>query len=936
VKKGMQRRGQNEDLSYHGCRLCAWLMLLALMGSSLGCQHDFLKPTRASQNPNRTSGKAPAPIGKSQSLKNLQKEHSETGGTSTNVVIQPPETEAEAYMDAGGTVWTDSSPGMPAKPEVSRPQHEGIIQFSRYDKWTVETVAMKATMHTEIGGGVYQDGGRLHLSQGSASNAVTILRPETPVSIDRVFNTVTLWLRSNRSSGGRCTVLLEYGAEDPRPVIFNIPQEPGWHLMRFQLADRPQRPGLVMGFRFDQFRSDEAVDIHIDELTFYQDRLPKLSIDDAPARPLDLLPGHFPGRNTGKDTDKKVLGFPARKESMHPLPPSVSTKNNSIPPVSPGESLVRFTSSSPTGTLVYEIDLKEKFHGIRARWNGEELGVLTRDSVVSGMRDGELLAVRSLDSGVIRAVYSNGLRLEFSIQGRTLQIDVIDQTGEVYALSLGWIQADRAILFPLLRAGMDDQLPIYVLPQNVFVSRIIDVWRSNASDLVVGNAQANYQPDLDKKRNDCFERFYITISDELLDVLPGPANPKSKHIKGLRTRMLSDYSLPPLPELEPLVQLSDSAFKTVSPNQLHPFKRSWKDSEAVLHHNANWIRGNNAQYITKSANLHFPDLAPKLAWIISSLCQSPPWGFTDYDPRLAGTATFAQTLYDYGYALENRKVPALSAAGCGWLYAGLVDGLFLSEKSDALLPLNPLASSKHLLANCTLYASEPDPSVSIDTWICICLAYGLTPKLSLKQPLADRARLAYMLAPVLPLMDQGRHTYQYYDGIKLISASKAWLGKAVERSQLKISIGNVNGNGTEIWINGHATETWRFMLGTEEIILPPSGWYIRGKEIEGGSILDEEERVDRMRTKEWTYIDGRGKKPRIENMISSVPMLFVKSSPRQIHLFKPATEVGISTDEAAETFKALNGKTAVEGLVERIDGLSLYRFDSPITYIRLQ
>ena len=71
-----------------------------------------------------------------------------------------------------------------------------------------------------------------------------------------------------------------------------------------------------------------------------------------------------------------------------------------------------------------------------------------------------------------------------------------------------------------------------------------------------------------------------------------------------------------------------------------------------------------------------------------------PWGYNDYDARVPGAGTFAQTFYAYGELLRNDSRvysgPIFSEGTYQWLYAGLADGNYALAYDGRPLAKEPL------------------------------------------------------------------------------------------------------------------------------------------------------------------------------------------------------------------------------------------------------
>ena len=273
-----------------------------------------------------------------------------------------------------------------------------------------------------------------------------------------------------------------------------------------------------------------------------------------------------------------------------------------------------------------------------------------------------------------------------------------------------------------------------------------------------------------------------------------------------------------------------------------------------------------------------------------------PWNYTDYDARVPGAGTFAQTFYAYGELLRNDSRvydgPIFSEGTYQWLYAGLADGNYALAYDGHPLAKEPLMPAFDLLqihpkecdigmgwtANfCDAIAGWRQPSrldQAIDRFLLHTLAYGHIGWLVEEEHGMSRTcRSYYMLQQV-----QARYGLKapsriaYWDGARLVSLSEA-LVQDLPRSRRQMYIEYPGGLG--LWLNDHPTEDWRidpraqfsrsgsngpkpFLAGVLD--LPPAGWAALSSDgtIESFSALVGTNRADYIRSPEYTYLDGRG------------------------------------------------------------------------------
>jgi hypothetical protein len=129
----------------------------------------------------------------------------------------------------------------------------------------------------------------------------------------------------------------------------------------------------------------------------------------------------------------------------------------------------------------------------------------------------------------------------FRLWQKSLVIDVRCLGGRVGEFRIGKaVGADnpRLVTVPYLACDRDRPAILVTGPpaKPLFVSALIDHCRSNASELWAANriqdgatcnGGSRYLPKTDGKRNDCFERAFLTVSPRFEEVLPNVPNPKS-------------------------------------------------------------------------------------------------------------------------------------------------------------------------------------------------------------------------------------------------------------------------------------------------------------------------------------------------------------------------------------------------------------------------
>ena len=143
------------------------------------------------------------------------------------------------------------------------------------------------------------------------------------------------------------------------------------------------------------------------------------------------------------------------------------------------------------------------------------------------------------------------LQYTFELVQKSMLITVRCPGGEVGEFCVGkavGLSNPRLVTLPYLTG--DQQRPAVVVagpPEKpLFVSAFLDYYLSNASALwaansidnegVVYNGGSRYLPKTDGRRNNCYERLFLTVSPRFEETLPNVANPQSPwmHVTGER------------------------------------------------------------------------------------------------------------------------------------------------------------------------------------------------------------------------------------------------------------------------------------------------------------------------------------------------------------------------------------------------------------------
>ena len=597
------------------------------------------------------------------------------------------------------------------------------------------------------------------LDEGT-SGALRIV-PPAPVPIPGPFDSVMLWIYGNNwewvpdpeTPPVDVSVLLLDGAGEEVEVPLTRVRWREWWLAHRRLGDELQRRlrgGSFAGLAVRGIANRQDRILFVDNLAFFQEQLPPLEFQPRPRRGVDPFPGQPAGLNTGPGR----LPFPTREETILPMQFARDWETSLV---ERGSAFV-FRYRGPDADIEYEWDpAKGGPETITARILGETV------RPVAGCRvefDGQpplefVGAARCGDS--VRAIYRcAGQRVEWTarIWQKSLVLDCISQGGRASGVDLGRFEGARgarAIQTPFITFGAGNNPAVLMGRARGgawFGSVWIDWYRSNASELYGSpslegdgiriNGGSRYLPRTDGRRNDVFERIFLTLSPVFEEVYPTIANPPSPAVREAgrhlwqgtwgpqdyaaqmeRSRRLRSYGIERLIQCNHEDTWRDGGESFTLRLKAAPGKGGDEALKAYLEHQRSlgWRVGLYTNYTDIACvNEHWhPDLvqrtsdgewrpgwprnyalkpsrAVELDAFFAPAIQSKfgtdaaytdvhtaaaPWRYTDYDARVPGAGTFAATFYAYGELLLNdQRVYGIahSEGTYQWLYAGLATG----------------------------------------------------------------------------------------------------------------------------------------------------------------------------------------------------------------------------------------------------------------------
>ncbi len=651
-----------------------------------------------------------------------------------------------------------------------------LVDFEDLDGWTVDARQSEARFSRSRRQQLWGDHvGELEY-RGTGAAPVIYLRPPQPIALPRGANSARMWVYGNNwawipdPGTPAVDISLLLGGEDVAPirVPLGIVNWKEWSLMhyRLQAADLEalgEEPVLraieIRGGRNEAFRQ-----LYFDNLAVVREVLEPLKFEPRPRRNVTLFPYQSSGTNTGPGQ----LPFPTREETI--LPDNLAGQYETS--LEQEGDTFRFRYRGADGELVYEYrPATGTLSDVVARWegrgesfrplagggialwvDGEQQSMLPRRArLISGRRlEGDVLAFTwrcSVEGQTVDVTYR--LRL----WRKSLVIDVMARGGRVGEVRFGRAVGaanPRLVTVPYLTGG-SERPAVLVMgepEEPLFAMGIVDHYRSNASELwaknelteegVWYNGGSRYRPLTSGRRNDCFERLFLTVSPRLEEVLPNVPNPPSpwRQVAGSRlwrshgasdrqrdlalweriarhgmTHVIVNdhetgwrdggesftFRLRAAPgkggdegQAEYARRMQELGFRYGLYNNytdLAPVNAFWDEDRITRLPDGQWRRAWPRCYNPKPARA--VELATRLAPVIQKKFQLDtaycdvhtavqPWDYVDYDARVPGAGTFAATFYAYGEILLNQKEvfrgPVFSEGNNHWYYCGLADG----------------------------------------------------------------------------------------------------------------------------------------------------------------------------------------------------------------------------------------------------------------------
>jgi hypothetical protein len=632
-----------------------------------------------------------------------------------------------------------------------KPPHTPLVNFDSLEGWQVE--CSEGAVADLIGSQkqrVWDSPVARLVYRGTSNNSTIVLRPPAPMPIPDTASATTIWVYGNNWSWAsepgtpRTTISLLILDKDGATHTLNLAQV-GWK--EWWLIHKVMPPGLLdkkplrfSGIQVTGGSNKEDRELYFENLVFFKESLAPLSFEPRPKRGIDPFAGQSPGANTGPGR----LPFPTRAETILPdnLTADFNTKLEQA-----GEDW-RFVYKDTDTQIEYEIKAGEKFwEPVVAKLNGNLVGKALSGAGLNFVAEptGTRLIQAQLAGDELKASWQanvNGIEVviqsTLSLWQKSLVINCICTGGLATELSYGCIEGvekPELLLLPYINYG-GHHLKVLMSKGKVpyFASVWMDWYCSNASapyavdkiegDKVQLNGGVRYIPKTDGRRNDLFERFFVTFSPIFEETLPTIPNPPAKRGREAATRLwqeswgpanydreherstkLRAYGIEMLTQCNHEITWRDGGESFTFREAAAPGKggdealkkyvaaqRSlgWRSGLYTNYTdfapvNAYWdtdrvMRRPDGNLITAWARCYSPkalfavEMDHKLAPLIQSKYNTnaaytdvhtsvSPWDRTDYDARVPGAGTFAATFYAYGeLLLHDQDV----YDGCCW------------------------------------------------------------------------------------------------------------------------------------------------------------------------------------------------------------------------------------------------------------------------------
>lgn len=444
------------------------------------------------------------------------------------------------------------------------PPHTALVNFDSLEGWQVEcSEGAFAELFESQKQRVWESPVARLVYRGTSNKSTVTLRPPAPIAIPDAVSATTLWVYGNNwswapepgTSATTITLLVLDKDNSEYPLELTRVGWKEWWLVHRVLPQNllDKKPLRFAGLRVTGGSNKDDRELYFEDLVFFRENPAPLTFAPRPKRGIDPFPGQSPGANTGPGR----LPFPTREETI--LPDNLTT-NYGVRLEQAGEAW-RFTYKDADTQLDYELKPGALFWGpVPVRLNGTVVGKVMTDAglkFAADAQDARLLQVQPVNNELQASWQATVdgtkvvIRSTARLWQKSLVVDCVCTGGLATELSYGRIDGmenPELLLLPYMNYG-GHHLNVLMSKGKVscFASVWMDWYRSNASapyavdkiegDKVTLNGGVRYLPKTDGRRNDLYERFFVTFSPTFEETLATIANPPAQRGQEAATRL---------------------------------------------------------------------------------------------------------------------------------------------------------------------------------------------------------------------------------------------------------------------------------------------------------------------------------------------------------------------------------------------------------------